>query len=39
MNQKEAEQRLKTMEQKEKEVLQRMNSEKSKASNTVAKDW
>ena len=39
MNQKEAEQRLKTMEQKEKEVLQRMQSEKSKAGNTVAKDW
>ncbi|MES1220383.1 MAG: tetratricopeptide repeat protein [Bacteroidota bacterium] len=40
MNQNEAQQRLKMMEQKEKEVLQRMQSEKSKSSsNTVAKDW
>lgn len=39
MNQKEAEQRLKMMEQKEKDVLQRMQSEKSKSGTPVAKDW
>ncbi len=39
MNRKEAEQRLKLLEQKEKEVQQRLQKEKSKAGGSQAKDW
>ncbi len=39
MNQKEAEQRLKLLEQKEKEVQQRLQKEKSKTGGGQAKDW
>ncbi len=39
MDPREAEQRLKLMEQKEKEVLQRMQSEKAKSGNALPKDW
>lgn len=39
MNPKEAEQRLKLLEQKEKEVQQRMQKEKSKAGGGQPKDW
>ena len=39
MNQKEAQQRLKLLEQKEKEVQQRMQKEKSKTGGGQIKDW
>ncbi len=39
MNQKEAEQRLKLLEQKEKEVQQRLQKEKSKTGGGQPKDW
>lgn len=39
MSPKEAEQRLKLLEQKEKELNQRMQKEKSKSGGNQAKDW
>jgi Ca-activated chloride channel family protein len=39
MNPKEAQQRLKLLEQKEKEVQQRLQKEKAKAGGSQAKDW
>jgi hypothetical protein len=39
MSPKEAEQRLKLLEQKEKDVSQRLHKEKSKSGGGQAKDW
>ena len=39
MSQKEAEQRLKPLQQKEKEVQQKMQKEKSKSGGSQPKDW
>jgi hypothetical protein len=39
MNQKEAEQRLKLLQQKEKEVQQRLQKEKSRMGGSQQKDW
>jgi hypothetical protein len=39
MSRKEAEQRLKLLEQKEKEVQQRLQKEKSKSGGSQTKDW
>lgn len=39
MNPKEAEQRLKLLQQKEKEVQQRVQKDKTKTGSSQAKDW